>query len=83
MTDEDVIRKLRDVFCVGRVYGPYCLPPPRKPAWVWLVDRWTDVEWVATVIYPFMGHRRRSQLDRMLEDMRASLLDEARSRGFT
>lgn len=72
MTDLDTVTKLRDVFGIGRVL-PY---RNTKGLGTKQLHRWDasargDITLVCDAIYPWMGERRRAQIDR-LRDLLAS-----------
>lgn len=63
MTDEDMVRRLRDWTGLGRFAGPFS-PPSRgsnKPNWRWSVNKIADVEALIDAIWPLLGERRRQQ----------------------
>jgi hypothetical protein len=63
MTDEDVIRRLREVTGVGRVYGPFDSGNPRwRPSWNWNVARKDEALYLCKLIQRFMGNRRQAQI---------------------
>ncbi len=66
MTDEDVIRRLHDIWS-GNIGGPYQGRPNAKPIWQWGVNNWFDAEHVANLILPLLHSRRRSQIHEALE----------------
>ncbi|MGY3482276.1 hypothetical protein ACVW1C_000159 [Bradyrhizobium sp. USDA 4011] len=66
MSDRDVVTRLRDVFDIGRVV-PYSNTQGlgKKQLYRWEAARRADVVAVCDEIYPFMGERRRAQIDRL------------------
>lgn len=73
MSDEDVIRRLRDTMDIGTVTGPYLYSNSAvhraKPMWNWSVSRFDDVKALLVAIRPFMGKRRGEKIDSMLVEM--------------
>lgn len=67
MTDLDVLVNAQVVSGVGKVYGPYRRPAPRKKIWQWSVHRMEDVVGLAMTMYPFLGERRQSQIKALLD----------------
>jgi hypothetical protein len=65
MTDVDIIIRLHQVSGVGDIYGPYTDPkrPQDKQAFVWRTNRSTDAVAVLNLIYPYMGERRKQQIE--------------------
>jgi predicted nucleic acid-binding Zn ribbon protein len=71
MTDEDMVRRLREWTGIGRVSGPHC-PPSRgknKPHWAWHVTRWVEIDALIDTLWPYLGNRRREQASRVREAM--------------
>jgi len=68
MTDEDIVRGAAKLAGVGRVYGPYCPAPPRKPFWSWQV--WVKADSLALMrnVRPYMGQRRGAKIDEILAE---------------
>ena len=66
MTDEDVVRKCLSVSGMGTVTKPRQRNPKWKPIWVWRVHKRTDVVALMNDLYPYMGKRRRAQIDACL-----------------
>lgn len=66
MSDCDVLEKLRDVFGVGRV-TPYRNTQGlgKKQLYRWDAASRVAVTLVCDAIYPWMGERRRAQIDRL------------------
>jgi hypothetical protein len=67
MTDLDVVERVRDVFRCGHM-DSYANTGGlgTKRLYRWDVSRAEDVRAVCTVIYPFMGKRRKAQIDHVL-----------------
>lgn len=65
MTDQDVIRKCRDIMGVGTVSGPHLLASG-KPAWTWSVSRQADVASLLMTVYPLLGVRRQERIREVL-----------------
>jgi hypothetical protein len=68
MTDEDVIRKLRDITGVGNVQGPYSVSRKEnwKPIWRWAVQKRSDALMIMKLVRDHMCERRRSKIDEIL-----------------
>lgn len=68
MTDRDVVEKVCAIVGAGKV-SPYVNTQGlgKKPLYRWEVSRRQTVEALCSAIYPWMGHRRRAQIDRVRE----------------
>lgn len=68
MSDGDVLERLRDAFAIGEV-TPYRNTQGlgRKQLHRWEIRRRDAVEAICRAIYPFMGQRRRAQIDYVLD----------------
>jgi hypothetical protein len=66
MSDRDVVERLANVFGIGRVmpYSP-TTGLGKKPLYRWEAARRADVVTVCDAIYPWMGERRRAQIDKL------------------
>lgn len=66
MTDRDVVERLRDIFGIGRVF-PYRNTQGlgTKQLFRWDASSRKDVTAVCDAIYPWMGVRRRAQINRL------------------
>lgn len=75
MTDEDVILKLAEYTEMGRTYGPYSTPsrPTHSPIWRYVVNRQKDAEFLMRELYPFMGKRRRAQIETAFQEVSVPL----------
>lgn len=67
MTDEDVLRRLREVLGVGSITGPYLRREGTKPQWHWTVSCARHVAAVVMTLYPLLHERRREQARAVLE----------------
>jgi hypothetical protein len=70
MTDEDVIRRLRDIVGAGAIDGPL-LPPSwdqnRKPVWRWRLGRKDGALELVALLLPWMCSRRSAKIQTMLD----------------
>lgn len=67
MTDEDIVRRLYENFG-GRLRGPSVPKNSKhKPVWYWTVGKKEHVKPILLVIRPYMGQRRGSRIDELLE----------------
>lgn len=66
MTDEDVVRRCREVTGIGTLLGPYVVSGKRKPQWTWRVGRAEDVEPLLQAMHPWFGVRRRCRAEAAL-----------------
>jgi hypothetical protein len=82
MTDEDMIRRLREWTGIGRVAGPFRPPShgTHKPHWNWNVNKIAHVEALCTTIWPFLGERRRVQVQAMRQKVAERTLKRERFR---
>lgn len=64
MTDEDVVRRFHRVVGRGRVYGPYRddANPHYKARYVWCAARQVDVAFIVSMLWPYLGERRRATI---------------------
>lgn len=68
MTDEDVVRKSAFLAGCGAVNGPYQSKRYNcKPIWAWKVSKGAHCYALCTAIYPFMGVRRKSQIELLMK----------------
>lgn len=63
-TEPDVVERAREILRVGsiRVGSAPGRPARHKPELFWQAHRWTDIEFVAGLFYPFLGERRRNAI---------------------
>jgi len=72
MTDEDVIHMLSDrLDGIGNVTGPYDRSP-NKPSWRWGLYARNEIEVVLPRLRPYLGERRREQVDRVMAHLDAT-----------
>jgi len=70
MTDKDIIQKLQAVFGVGIVAEYNNLSRlGKKPIWRWDVRRALEAKVVCELIYPYMGQRRKKQIEHLFEQI--------------
>ena len=62
MTDEDVIRRLADIFGIGKVYGPHQRGTERKPMWTWGIHNFEHWQAAWAMVWPWLGERRKEQV---------------------
>lgn len=68
MTDEDVVRRLRDVTGLGNVTGPNVSNYPNsKPFWVWCVSEGRQVADLLWRTHDFFGARRGARAAEAME----------------
>jgi hypothetical protein len=66
MTDEDVVRRFRDVVGIGTVAERLPRPPGQKMQWAWSVSSREHVQAVAAMFWGFLGARRRVRVKELL-----------------
>ena len=71
MTDEDIVRRVSDVFKVGRVNKRENTTGradkrPRKVSWIWSVQSKPEVIEVINKVLPFLGERRKAKCRELL-----------------
>ena len=70
MSDRDVLDHLRVVLNAGSVRpvkaASHTMKGPRKQMFVWTCGRWTDIVRICNAILPWLGERRRAQVQRLL-----------------
>ena len=66
MTDRDVIERLHAVFGVGRLDSYANNGLGKKRLYRWDVAKAGEVRDVCAAVYPYMGERRRAQIERLL-----------------
>lgn len=66
MTDEDIIRRLKEVTGLGNVTGPHQQREDRKPLWSWKVSDKRSMARLLLAIYPLLGQRRREQVNKQV-----------------
>lgn len=64
MTDEDIISRVADITGIGNI-GEYHRPGYRI-SYYWQVQSKTDASCIMRLIYPYMGKRRREQIERCM-----------------
>lgn len=76
MTDEDVVRRLYNIFLVGSI----CYREnkrkdgrTRKPSWIWSVQSKVAILSVLKQITPYMGYRRQTKIMEMIKGINESL----------
>lgn len=62
MSDEDIVRRLKDVTGLGHVTGPYGGIGRNKPLWCWHVGAKRDVARLLLAVCPLLGARRRERV---------------------
>lgn len=65
--DHDTLETLARITGIGSVHGPLAPQPNRQPLWYWRVQRHNDVRALTELIYPWMGARRRRQIEAIWE----------------
>jgi hypothetical protein len=70
MTDEDIVRRAREVTGTGKVYGPYARKTGTqyKPSWYWHVVRTREALDLMWALFPFMGERRQIKILELLKE---------------
>lgn len=65
MTDEDIIRKFHAIVGIGTV----CIERNGrfKPTWNWQVQSFHDTQFVAALLWRFLGPRRKAAIKRVLQ----------------
>lgn len=66
-TDRDVIDKLYNCFKLGAIYDLKPKEKYHKFGWQWNVHKQEDVVKIIELIYPYMGIRRKSKMDKVLK----------------
>ena len=61
MTDEDVVRRAQAIFGAGKVRESKTRGIGKLPRWVWRLDNRPDVHRLVTLIYPYLGERRKTR----------------------
>ena len=74
MTDEDVIRKIHEVFNIGTVVKRLNMagrrdPRKRKQSWIWSVQNKAGIAMVLSAIKPYMCGRRSEKINLMLGEL--------------
>jgi hypothetical protein len=65
-TDEDVVRRFATIMGRGAVTGPHFDGNPKhRPIWRWQLSSWPYVEAVTDSFWPYLGRRRRGQIDQV------------------
>lgn len=73
MTDRDVVLRLKNAFGVGNVVGPR-IRPPRKPSWIWQVQKDQDIFDVLIKLAPYLGERRSIQAGQLFDFLEGKLV---------
>ena len=73
MTDRDVILKLKEIFPIGTVRGPYSHKnrPSHKPRWRFDAFGAKALP-IIEAVYPYMLSRRKEKIDSLLNDYNRS-----------
>lgn len=68
MTDEDVVRRFREVVGAGHISLRPSPPtnPHWSPCWYWQASRWLEIERILGEFMPYFGDRRRAKAEEML-----------------
>jgi hypothetical protein len=68
MTDEDVIRRLRDILGVGYVISqrPPSMPEHQRTRWVLGIDRQKEAYAIMMAVYSWLGERRRQRINEVV-----------------
>ena len=72
MTDEDVVKRARQIAGVGTLHGPYDNGPGRKPRYMWCVQKKVDSVGLMMTLYPMMGLRRQARIREILLEWRST-----------
>jgi hypothetical protein len=65
-TDHDVLLRFQAVMGCGTVLGEKRKMAHYKPIWRWRLSGWLDVERSARALLPWLGSRRRAQVEDLL-----------------
>lgn len=68
MSDEDVVKRVFEIFDVGSFRGPK-LQKGKKPLWTWEVQNMQGCHQVLKQILPFLGKRRTEKALFMLKEI--------------
>lgn len=71
MTDQDIIERLYRITGVGRVTREES-SRGHKTAWTWAVSARPHREWLTTIVWPWLGVRRRQRILQLWPDVLAS-----------
>lgn len=63
-TDLDVLEHFREAVGCGYINGPKWRELSTKPIWLWAATSRADAALLSDLLYPFLGDRRRSALER-------------------
>lgn len=77
MTDEDIVRRCRDVTGLGTVTISQTTATGR-PYWSWNVNRRDDCARLLLALYPLMGTRRRQRIAEMTDKICATYRENGR-----
>jgi len=71
MNDKDVLDYIQSLWDSGHIYGPYFRDPVKyphcNPSWRWQISRQKEVYEVCVAVYPFMGIRRKTQIQKVID----------------
>ena len=62
MTDKDIIDRLEAVTGVGQISPARPQKSNYKMAWAWQVSVQPHREWLTTIVWPWLGERRRAKI---------------------
>jgi hypothetical protein len=88
MSDEDVVRTVREVAGCGKVYGPYRRVNKRTntewlPMWKWSVNHSTDLLLLLDRLIPLFHSRRKARGIEVRDALRAVQAEKAYPTGVT
>jgi hypothetical protein len=67
MTDADVVKKAYQLAGVGTFRGPYRYGKAiNKPIYRWRVAKSVEIYALCVAVYPFMGERRRTKIEKLI-----------------
>lgn len=66
-TEPDVVDRAQHALRVGTIQVGRRQEAHHKPELFWTIDRWTDLERLANLFYPFLGSRRRAAVDAIFD----------------
>src|SRR6267142_1577633 len=66
MTDEDVVKKFRDVVGVGKIHPVARKKPHYKDQYVWVCSDWPNIKRILNLFLPFLCARRTAKAFEML-----------------
>lgn len=69
MTDEDTVKRAHEVSGLGYLHGPRIHSKSQKqPQWAWDVTGIQNVLWLARMVWPGLGARRRAKVQELYPD---------------